>query len=407
MAVKRLTKRSVEAIAAPAKGDTLVFDDELHGFGVRVYPSGKRVYVAQYAINGRTHRLRLGVHGVLTAEEARKLAKLNLLRVASGADPAAERDEARALGRVPTFSEFVETWKEALSVTERLRERTRRDYLDLLKRYAQPAFGRVPLDEIRRSDVEAVLKPLLEKGKRRTARLLLCAVRRIFDLAFDDEDGLALRLRRDPCARIKFGSDPAARHEPLTAEERAAFRAAIRGTEREPLWLAMMLCGLNPSEALGLGWEHLDLSEQARLSVVRVLDTQARVLVNKVKRPKRRRDVPIPSELRPLLRERWLAAGRPRRGLVFTNVNGGPLDLHLLRRRDFADALKAAGITRRVFPYLLRHGFGTIARESGIEAETLRDLMGHSSIRTTLDVYAFVTDARKRRAANEIAEALR
>jgi site-specific recombinase XerD len=56
--------------------------------------------------------------------------------------------------------------------------------------------------------------------------------------------------------------------------------------------------------------------------------------------------------------------------------------------------------------YDLRHGFATAALEAGADTRTMADLMGHSSTRTTLDVYQHVSDARKREAAERIGASL-
>ena len=88
----KLTKRTVEA-AKPQVKDYIIWDEELPGFGLRVYRSGKRSYVIQYRQRGRARRLTLGLHGVWTAELARREAKAQLGRVAGGDDPAEERLE--------------------------------------------------------------------------------------------------------------------------------------------------------------------------------------------------------------------------------------------------------------------------------------------------------------------------
>src|SRR6266436_4021026 len=96
----RLTKRTVDA-AAPDGRDRFVWDDELPGFGLRVFESGKKSYLVQYKLGGRggrTRRMTLGLHGKLTPEEARKRATKLLAAVEEGADPATERaDVKRAL----------------------------------------------------------------------------------------------------------------------------------------------------------------------------------------------------------------------------------------------------------------------------------------------------------------------
>lgn len=86
----KLTKRLVDA-AEPREKDYVVWDDELPGFGLRVFTSGKRSYVLQYRALGRSRRYTIGLHGVWTAEGARQEAKVQLGRVAQGDNPAEER----------------------------------------------------------------------------------------------------------------------------------------------------------------------------------------------------------------------------------------------------------------------------------------------------------------------------
>src|SRR3954451_21052779 len=102
----KLTKRVVEAVA-PAAGDLFIWDDELPGFGLRIYPSGTRKYLLQWKRDGRTRRLVLGTHGPLTCEQARAAALAALGRVARGEDPAEERDRGR---RDPTIAALAELW---------------------------------------------------------------------------------------------------------------------------------------------------------------------------------------------------------------------------------------------------------------------------------------------------------
>src|SRR5262249_25946465 len=132
--------------------------------------------------------------------------------------------------------------------------------------------------------------------------------------------------------------------------------------------------------------------------------------VEDTKRPSRKRTVPLVPELWALLREKWMAAGRPAAGLVFMvqrgRHRGKPLDLHNLRSRHFKPALKTAKITRKVRIYDLRHGFATAGLEAGMDTKTVSALMGHSSTRITEDVYQHVSDGLKREAAERIAERL-
>ena len=75
----KITKRVVEAAEAGEK-DYVIWDDELPGFGLRVFSSGKRSYVIQYRTRGRSRRYTIGLHGVWAPETARREAKVQLGR---------------------------------------------------------------------------------------------------------------------------------------------------------------------------------------------------------------------------------------------------------------------------------------------------------------------------------------
>ena len=67
-----ISRRTVNALRVDK--DTVFWDSELPGFGVRVYPSGTRMYVVQTRARGKSTRVTVGRHGVLTPEEARRRA---------------------------------------------------------------------------------------------------------------------------------------------------------------------------------------------------------------------------------------------------------------------------------------------------------------------------------------------
>ncbi|WP_245571223.1 tyrosine-type recombinase/integrase [Neorhizobium alkalisoli] len=90
----KLTKRIIDGLQARDK-DYFEWDDELPGFGVRIWPTGRKTYLAQYRAGKQTRRFKIGVHGPLTVEEARKEAKVVLGDVARGDDPQLDRATRR------------------------------------------------------------------------------------------------------------------------------------------------------------------------------------------------------------------------------------------------------------------------------------------------------------------------
>jgi integrase len=92
----KITKRAVDALTPPPKGDAFLWDSELKGFGVRARTSGSKTYLVQYRNDeGRSRRVVLGRHGALAPEQARILAKQKLGSIAKGEDPAEERSARR------------------------------------------------------------------------------------------------------------------------------------------------------------------------------------------------------------------------------------------------------------------------------------------------------------------------
>ena len=80
VALAKLNKRTVDALAAPVTGQAFLWDTEIKGFGVRVGATGTKTFVVQYMNEeGRVRRVKIGRFGVMTVEQARELAKIQLV----------------------------------------------------------------------------------------------------------------------------------------------------------------------------------------------------------------------------------------------------------------------------------------------------------------------------------------
>ena len=107
---KTISRRTVEALKA--EKDTIFWDSELSGFGVRVHPTGRKVYIAQTRADGKAaKRVTVGRHGVITPEEARRRAALIVARIKAGEDPIPEPMAAK-LAEGPTVGELAELYLE-------------------------------------------------------------------------------------------------------------------------------------------------------------------------------------------------------------------------------------------------------------------------------------------------------
>ena len=134
----------------PQEKDTILFDKKLSGFGLRIHPSGRKVYVVQTRIEGRTRRIVIARHGEMRLAQARRRAREMLARIRAGENLA---DDIRREKEAPSFKAFAEEylrrcdplWKPSGRKTVRV----------YLKARILPAFGRMPLNRISHEDVAA------------------------------------------------------------------------------------------------------------------------------------------------------------------------------------------------------------------------------------------------------------
>ena len=102
-----ISKRTVDGLAVEGR-DAVFWDRELAGFGVRVYPSGRKIYVVQSRGPGGSKRITLGRHGELTVEQARKQAVAVIDRIKRGENPVAAPPEPAF-----TVADLAERYMEA------------------------------------------------------------------------------------------------------------------------------------------------------------------------------------------------------------------------------------------------------------------------------------------------------
>jgi len=150
MATGRISKRSVDALECPhGKDRDILWDQDLSGFGVAVFPSGGKAYIVQYRRNGQSRRIQIGKHGRLTPDEARSEAKKILGQVETGTDPIAAKKKGR---EIPTFGKVAEDFM-TLHATAKRKPRTHTEYQRLLKKLILPQLGSTRIVDLRRSDV--------------------------------------------------------------------------------------------------------------------------------------------------------------------------------------------------------------------------------------------------------------
>ena len=223
MATARISKRSVDALTCePGRDRTFLWDEDLAGFGVGAFPTGRKVYVAQYRQAGKSRRFTIGEHGRLTPDEARREAKKLLGAIESGADPIEERRADRA---VPTFSECADDFLARQAATK-LKPRTAKGYAALLRSHVRPAIGAMRITEIRRAHVSKLHHSLA--GTPGAANRTIAALSAVWNWTAGERDDLT--LPPNPCKGIKRNPEKG-RERFLSVDELARLGDALAEAE--------------------------------------------------------------------------------------------------------------------------------------------------------------------------------
>ena len=167
----KLTKRIVDAADVREK-DYFIWDDELPGFGLRVFASGKRSYLIQYRAVGRTRRYTIGLHGVWTPETARQEAKVQLGRVARGDNPSEERQlDHKAITVKELCALYTADLNAGLILGKGGRPKKPTTIVTdtgRIERHIIPLIGARRVKDLTKADINKVLKDIMA-GKTRVA----------------------------------------------------------------------------------------------------------------------------------------------------------------------------------------------------------------------------------------------
>jgi len=381
---RSISRRTVESLPADGR-ETVYWDSKLSGFGVRVYPSGVKVYLVQTRADGKSRRLTVGRHGLITADQARKQAARIIANIKAGNEPAPCNGISPA-DLSPTVAEVA-----ARYMTEHVavlcKPMTQLQCRSILDRHLLPALGGERLGRIGRERVASLHHNLRETP--RMANKVLDLLSRLFNVAelwgIAPEGGNPCRFVRKykECGRERFLSDEEFRRLGRVLGEVEAEGRVPPGVVAA--FRLLMLTGCRKSEILTLRWEEVDL--RAGEIELRDAKTGARAVAIS---PSARR---VLEGLPRLAGSPWVFPGRkPDRH--YQNLN---MPWRLIRARAGLDDVRI---------HDLRHSFASRALALGETLPMIGKLLGHKKVQTTAR-YAHLARDSVKAAAGRVAESLR
>jgi hypothetical protein len=182
--MSKLTK-SVVDLAELRAAPYFIWCSKLAGFGVRVFPSGRKVYYADYRSRaGVRRRMSLGAHGKITADEARKLAVVTLGDALKGEDPAEERATRRnSITMADLCDNYLEAAEKGLIAGKRgAPKKASTLYVDRgrIARHIKPLLGKRLVKDVGRADVTKFMRDVatgktatVEKTERKRGKAIV------------------------------------------------------------------------------------------------------------------------------------------------------------------------------------------------------------------------------------------
>jgi integrase len=352
---------------------------------------------------GRTKRV--SFYGP-TSRAVRSKMKAARDRIAAGAPV---KDATQSVG------DWLTHWRATTLAASDRKESTRTLYANLSRKHLEPApFGAIPLDKLRPSDVEALVLAMRAKTKPgggdagepvralsdSTIRSTYTVLRAALDGAV--RDGL---LARNPAAQVRRPGVERGEARHLDGDAVTAVLRAAGASRYHPALVLIASTGLRKGEALALRWDRVDLDAGVLRVAATVGRVAGRLLITEPKTARSRRVVPLSPAVVAMLRrhrtaqkvERLRAANQwTDSGLVFTTERGGPVDPRNLLR--VIEVASAAAAVEGVGVHTLRHSAAVAWLESGVHIKAVADLLGHSSVAITGDVYGHTSDDTARAA---------
>ena len=374
----KISKRSVDQ-AEPGEADYFVWADDLPGFKLRVFTTGKRSYIVQYRAKGRTRRFTIGPHGVWTPESARKEARILLGRIAQGDNPAEERQlDHKAITVKELCERYLEDAKAGLILGKKRRpKKASTIYTDegRIKRHIVPLLGSRRVKDLTSADVTRFMRDVASgktKASEKTRKRGRVIVRGGIGtgtrtvgllggiLTYARENGI---IEGNPVHGIRKAADNKNDRRLSDDEYRLLGRLLQQTAQDDQLATAgeitrtLALTGCRRGEIMNLDWREVDVDN----SCLRLADSKEGSSVR-----------PIGLSVVDLFEAR-----KPEvlAGPVFSGtVKGKPLIGFPKHWHKIFSPTPLAGIT----PHVLRHSFASIANDLGFTESTVAALLGHA-----------------------------
>jgi integrase len=253
----RLTKSAIDALPTP-QSDVVYWDRGCPGFGVKVTPKGRKVFIVLYRTGGAGSKLRkytIGPYGRVTLHQARVAAQTVFAARLEGRDPAAEKREAKRRVVADRVEDLLEIF-----VSQRLSQnRSGGEIARLFRREIGKAWSSKSIHEISKRDVVEVISGIEQRGAPVAANKTLKSLKTFLRWCV----GRAV-LDQSPAEGVPLPTKEVARDRVLNDPELAQVILAARAMDGPYGGIVEMLAltGQRREEVARMKWDELDLARR-------------------------------------------------------------------------------------------------------------------------------------------------
>jgi integrase len=266
----------------------------------------------------------------------------------------------------------------------------------VMKKWWLPSLGDRRLATITPAHVRSVVTVMIDKLQPSTVRTNVGVFRAVMSRAVEAE-----LIARSSVRGVRLPAEHRPEPRFLSHEELHRLAAAIRDEYRPVIFMAAVL-GLRWSEVAGLRVGRIDFLRRTVTVVETIAEVEGRLMSAPPKSKASARTLSAPAELLEMLAEHLARSGRTKPDqLVFTGPEGGPLRATNFRLRVWAPAVKAAGLDKLTFHGLRHSAIGFMIAQN-VSPRVIQRRAGHSSVRTTFDVYGRVLPEVDEHVANAL-----
>ena len=308
-----------------------------------------------------------------------------------------------------TVKTYLEGWLEAIQGT--VRPKTYQGYESYARVHIVPVIGGIRVAKLTPQQLQALYSKKLKEGlSPTTVRAIHATIHRAMEQAA--RWGVVARNVAD-----LVDAPRRARQEMkvLTSKQARALLEAAQGDRLEALYVLALSTGMRQGELLGLRWGDVDL-DAARLHVRAIMQRNHEGIgLREPKTASSRRQIALTGMAVAALRrhrarqlEERLAAGATWQDndLVFPNTLGKPMEATNMLHRSFKPLLEKASLPDIRF-HDLRHSAATLLLKQRVPAKVVSEMLGHSQVGVTLNIYSHVLPDMQAEAAAAMEAALR